>query len=79
MNYYNKNIEEIKKQGFESMNFGGYGGTGYKKGGLEIWWGEWGNAYLKTDNSKKKIDLCQISTEPIKDKLIKALVGINCL
>ena len=35
MDYYKTNIEEIKKQGFETMNFTGYGGTGYKKGTLK--------------------------------------------
>jgi len=48
MTLYNKNIETIKKHGFENMNFSGYGGTGYKKGDLQIWWGEWGYAYIET-------------------------------
>jgi len=82
MNYYNENIEEIKNQGFESIDFEGYGGTGYKKGELEIWWGEWGNSSLELIRNKKlikEIPLCNISTEQIKEKLTNALQEINSL
>ena len=80
MDYYSKNIEEIKKKGFETMNFGGYGGTGYKKGNLEIWCNEWGYAYIQLIRDKElinKVDLCQISTYPISKKLEEALKEIR--
>ena len=79
MNFYDENIKEIKSQGFESMNFLGYGGPGYKKGDLEIWWDEWGHAYIETCNVNPRIEisLCQISTEPIAEKLSKALKEIK--
>ena len=82
MDYYDKNIQEIKKQGFESINFSGYGGIGYKKGDLEIWWHDWGYAYIELIRAGElihKIDLCQISNEPISKKLEEALKKINCL
>jgi hypothetical protein len=79
MTLYYKNIETIKKHGFENMNFSGYGGTGYKKGDLQIWWGEWGYAYIETWGrpERAEIQLGQISTDDISDKLKQALIDIE--
>jgi hypothetical protein len=79
MTIYDKNIETIKKHGFENINFSGYGGTGYKKLDLEIWWGEWGYAYIETIRitERLEIQLGNISTDDISDKLKQALIDME--
>ena len=75
MSLYDDNIKEIEALGFSDTHFGGYGATIFKKGDLVIRWGEWSYASIRV-NDNESYELCQILTEPIKDKLLKVLNNI---
>ena len=79
---YENNIEFIRSIGFEDINFGGYGGTGYRNNNMEIWWGEWCEASVELVNEKtliKKIHVGNIATEDIRDKVKQAVEELKTL
>ena len=67
----NKNTKIIEDNGFISMNFERHGNTGYIRGDTQIWWDEWGYAYIK-HKGKKLADLCHMS-HPIREVLMDRL------
>jgi hypothetical protein len=74
------NMGVFESLGFENLHFGGYGGTGFKKGDLSIWFDEWGHTTLSKSKDRvllREIYLPNISDLSMKQKLIEALKEIN--
>ena len=83
-----QNEDIIKELGFESVNFRGYGGEGFKKGDLEIWIDDWGMACIEKtaitipDNLPmfiKGFRLGEIMGELLKNKIIKHIDILNAI
>lgn len=70
-NFCDDNIREIEALGFINMNFGGYGGIGFKNGDLQIWIDDWG--YTRMQNLIREVYVGDISEELLKDKFTKAM------
>lgn len=80
MDYYEENIQVLKKAGFKNTNFGGYGGTRYSNGELDVWWCEWGYARIELvegDKLIKRIYLGFINETNIEEKLKEAIREIT--